>query len=106
MGRGGICRGRGGFADGLSGGRKAAVAGRRSLHGKLVCIENTAILLIDCPDRKGIVAAIANFLYDHGANILHADQHQDNDLGLFFMRVEWSLADFDLSAGALPAVIQ
>jgi formyltetrahydrofolate deformylase len=62
--------------------------------------------LIDCPDRKGIVAAIANFLYDHGANILHADQHQDNDLGLFFMRVEWSLADFDLSADALPGAFQ
>jgi formyltetrahydrofolate deformylase len=71
-----------------------------------VCIERTAILLIDCPDRKGIVAAIANFLYDHGANILHADQHQDNDLGLFFMRVEWSLADFDLSADALPTAFQ
>jgi formyltetrahydrofolate deformylase len=52
----------------------------------------TAILLVDCPDRKGIVAAIANFLYQHGANILHADQHQDNKLGLFFMRVEWGLA--------------
>jgi len=43
------------------------------------------------------VAAIADFLYSHSANILHADQHQDNQLGLFFMRVEWSLDDFDLS---------
>jgi formyltetrahydrofolate deformylase len=43
------------------------------------------------------VAAIADFLYTHGANILHADQHQDNELGLFFMRVEWSLEDFDLT---------
>jgi formyltetrahydrofolate hydrolase len=58
---------------------------------------HTAILLIDCPDRKGLVAAIADFLYTHGANILHADQHQDNELGLFFMRVEWSLQDFDLT---------
>jgi formyltetrahydrofolate deformylase len=57
---------------------------------------NTAILLIDCPDRKGLVAAIAEFLYSHNANILHADQHQDNELGLFFMRVEWSLDDFDV----------
>ena len=57
---------------------------------------NTGILLIDCPDRKGLVAAIANFLYQPGANILHADQHQDNEQGLFFMRVEFSLADFDL----------
>jgi len=59
-------------------------------------LSNTAILLIDCPDRKGLVAAISTFLYRHGANILHADQHQDNDLGLFFMRVEWALEDFDL----------
>ena len=62
---------------------------------------NSAILLIDCPDRKGLVAAIANFLYAHGANILHADQHQDQDLGLFFMRVEWALEEFDLSPEAL-----
>lgn len=59
-------------------------------------MKNTAILLIDCPDRKGLVAAISSFLYAHSANILHADQHQDNDLGLFFMRVEWALEDFDL----------
>ncbi|MBI2384168.1 MAG: formyltetrahydrofolate deformylase [Gammaproteobacteria bacterium] len=63
-------------------------------------MKNTAILLIDCPDRKGLVAAIADFLYSHNANILHADQHQDAEQGLFFMRVEWDLADFDL---AIPA---
>ena len=56
----------------------------------------SAILLIHCPDRKGLVAGISNFLYQHGANILHADQHQDNDLGLFFMRVEWDALDFEL----------
>ncbi|MFB3778379.1 MAG: formyltetrahydrofolate deformylase [Bryobacteraceae bacterium] len=59
-------------------------------------MEDTAILLIDCPDRRGIVATVANFLYSHGANILHADQHQDNELQLFFMRVEWSLEGFGL----------
>ncbi|MCX6638167.1 MAG: formyltetrahydrofolate deformylase [Acidobacteria bacterium] len=59
-------------------------------------MRDSATLLIHCPDRKGLVAAISNFLFAHGANILHADQHQDNELGLFFMRVEWSLADFDL----------
>jgi formyltetrahydrofolate deformylase len=57
----------------------------------------TGILLIDCPDRKGIVAAVAEFLYRHNANILHADQHQDAQRGLFLMRVEWDLAGFDLS---------
>ena len=48
-------------------------------------------MLIDCPDQKGLVARVAGMLYERGANILHADQHQDHDLGLFFMRVEWSL---------------
>jgi formyltetrahydrofolate deformylase len=61
-------------------------------------MKNTAILLIDCPDRKGLVAAIAEFLYRHNANILHADQHQDAERNVFLMRVEWDLADFDLTA--------
>ncbi|MGZ8261566.1 MAG: formyltetrahydrofolate deformylase [Methylotenera sp.] len=62
-------------------------------------MKNTATLLITCPDSKGIVAAIADFLYQHDANILHADQHQDAENGLFLMRVEWDLAGFSL----LPA---
>ena len=56
-------------------------------------MNNSAVLLIDCPDRTGLVARVAGMLYRHGANILHADQHQDHDLGLFFMRVEWALAE-------------
>ena len=54
-------------------------------------MRNSAVLLIDCPDRKGLVARVAGLLYERGANILHADQHQDHELGLFFMRVEWGL---------------
>ncbi|HPT29098.1 MAG TPA: formyltetrahydrofolate deformylase, partial [Bryobacteraceae bacterium] len=56
----------------------------------------SATLLINCPDSKGLVALVAGFLYEHGANILHADQHRDDSLGLFFMRNEWDLADFSL----------
>jgi formyltetrahydrofolate deformylase len=67
---------------------------------QLMNMPDSAVLLIHCPDRKGIVAAISGFLYDHGANILHADQHQDHDLGLFFMRVEWDVTDFDLDEPA------
>src|SRR5579875_2911187 len=59
-------------------------------------MSDSAILLIHCPDQKGIVAAVAGFLYQHGGNILHADQHQDTEQSLFFMRVEWGLAGFDL----------
>jgi formyltetrahydrofolate deformylase len=61
-------------------------------------MRNTAVLLIDCPDRKGLVAAVASLLYRYGANITHADQHQDREAGLFFMRVEWILEGFDLEA--------
>jgi formyltetrahydrofolate deformylase len=56
-------------------------------------MKDSAVLLIDCPDRKGLVARVSGLLYQHGANILHADQHQDHELGLFFMRVEFSLSD-------------
>jgi formyltetrahydrofolate deformylase len=59
-------------------------------------MKNTAILLIDCPDRKGIVAAVGEFLYRHNANILHADQHQDAERDLFLMRVEWDRKEFTL----------
>jgi formyltetrahydrofolate deformylase len=54
-------------------------------------MNDSAVLLIDCPDRKGLVARVSGLLYEHGANILHADQHQDHEQGLFFMRVEFAL---------------
>jgi formyltetrahydrofolate deformylase len=56
-------------------------------------MKDSAVLLIDCPDRKGLVARVSGLLYERGANILHADQHIDRYLGTFFMRVEWGLAD-------------
>ncbi len=54
-------------------------------------MNDSAVLLLDCPDRKGLVARVSALLYEHGANILHADQHIDHEAGLFFMRVEWAL---------------
>ena len=60
---------------------------------------NSAILLISCPDQKGLNAAIAEFIFRNNGNILHADEHQDEDLGLFLMRVEWDLADFAIPMG-------
>jgi formyltetrahydrofolate deformylase len=54
-------------------------------------MSDTAVLLIDCPDQTGLVARVSGLLYEHGANILHADQHVDHEMGLFFMRVEWAL---------------
>ncbi|CAB4243839.1 Formyltetrahydrofolate deformylase [Methylacidimicrobium sp. AP8] len=63
----------------------------------------SAVLLISCPDQKGLVSAIADFLFEHGGNILHADQHQDAELGLFLMRVEWDLEGFSLDLSEVPA---
>jgi formyltetrahydrofolate deformylase len=56
----------------------------------------TAILLISCQDRKGIVAGITNFIYQNNGNIEHADQHIDSQSKTFFMRIEWSLDDFKI----------
>ncbi|MGD0478857.1 MAG: formyltetrahydrofolate deformylase [Terracidiphilus sp.] len=61
-------------------------------------MKDSAVLLIDCPDRKGLVARVSGLLYERGANILHADQHIDHGLGLFFMRVEFELEGFDLES--------
>ena len=69
-------------------------------------MKNTATLLITCPDAKGIVASIAEFLYQHNANILHADQHQDAENNLFLMRVEWDLAGFKLDESAFDAAFK
>ena len=54
---------------------------------------NTARLLISCQDRPGIVAAVSQFLYSHGANVLNSSQHStDPSGGTFFMRMVFYLA--------------
>lgn len=59
---------------------------------------NTATLTISCPDQRGIVAAVSQFLHNHGANIIHSDQHStDPSGGTFFMRMEFYLKDLDLA---------
>ncbi|EDP75404.1 formyltetrahydrofolate deformylase [Hydrogenivirga sp. 128-5-R1-1] len=60
---------------------------------------DSAILLISCPDRKGIVKEIASFIADNGGNILHFDQHIDSQKGIFFARVEWDITDFRFRGG-------
>ncbi|MFZ9739593.1 MAG: formyltetrahydrofolate deformylase [Prochlorotrichaceae cyanobacterium] len=57
----------------------------------------TAILLLSCPDQKGLVAKIANFIYANGGNIIHSDHHTDSETGLFLSRIEWQLDGFNLS---------
>jgi len=55
---------------------------------------STAILLMHCPDRQGIVAVATRFINANGGNIIYLDQHVDRDEGEFFMRVEWQLENF------------
>ena len=59
----------------------------------------SAVLLLSCPDRKGVVATISGFVFQHGGNILHADEHSDVDSGTFLMRVEFDPAEFDVPLG-------
>src|SRR5688572_4944368 len=65
-----------------------------------------ATLLVSCPDRRGIVAALAQVLYGHGANILDSDQHTDSEAGLFFQRLRFDLAELMTDRVALERSIQ
>jgi formyltetrahydrofolate deformylase len=64
-------------------------------------------LVITCPDRPGIVAAISRLLFDQGANIVHADQHSTaQGAGQFYMRVEFRLPDLETRGAALEAALR
>lgn len=56
-------------------------------------LEHQGVLLVSCPDRRGIVAALAQLLHGHGANILSAAQHRDANVGQFFQRIEFDTSD-------------
>jgi formyltetrahydrofolate deformylase len=59
--------------------------------------EPLAILLVQCPDRPGIVAAISSFLFRHGANIIDFEQHTSEDEGgVYFTRLEFQTGHLDL----------
>ena len=66
----------------------------------------TAKLLIACPDRSGIIAAVAGFIAEHAGNIIEADQHSDSQENAFFMRVEIEREGFGLSPNSFPSLWQ
>jgi len=68
-------------------------------------VDHTATLLVCCPDRKGLVAALAQVLYGHGANILDADQHTDPVAGQFFQRIKFDLAELHTDRTSLENAI-
>ena len=55
-----------------------------------------AIVLISCPDQRGITATVTDFVFQHNGNIIHADQHIDEQTNTFFMRIEWALDGFKI----------
>ena len=63
----------------------------------------SAVLLISCPDRKGLVAVISDFVFRHDGNILHADEHRDAETGLFLMRVEFDPSGMDVDLDELAS---
>lgn len=66
----------------------------------------TATLLVACPDRKGLVAALAQLLYAHGANILDAQQHADRDGRRFYQRIHFDMADLDIPRESLEDLLR
>ena len=60
-----------------------------------------AILLLSCPDQRGLVSRISHFIYERGGNILDLDEHVDPEDHLFFIRVAWNMDKFTIPANQL-----
>jgi formyltetrahydrofolate deformylase len=66
----------------------------------------SATLLMTCPDQRGLVHRISEFIFSHGGNILFADQHLDDRTAMFLSRVEWDLSEFDLKHSEIRNAFQ
>ena len=66
----------------------------------------TGVLLVSCPDQRGIVAAVASFVAAHGGNVIDLQQHTDHTDGAFFQRVEFELDAFDLARDDIPGAFE
>jgi len=69
-------------------------------------MSDTATLVVSCPDRKGLVAALASLLHDHGANIREAQQHLDPEEHIFSQRIHFDLTDLDLPRAQLEELLR
>lgn len=58
--------------------------------------DNTAVLLMHCPDQPGILATVTEFINQHKGNIIYLDQYVNREEKIFFMRVEWQLDTFQI----------
>jgi len=59
-------------------------------------VSATGVLLLSCPDQRGVVASVADFIASHNGNIVHAEQHTDDVEKVFFQRVEFEIDGFDI----------
>jgi formyltetrahydrofolate deformylase len=66
-------------------------------------MSGNAVLLLSCPDQRGVVAAVAEFIARHDGNIVHAEQHVDAVEGVFFQRVEFELEGFAVAPDEIRA---
>ncbi len=66
---------------------------------------NTAILLLSCPDRVGLVSRISNFIFERGGNIIDLNEHVDIDTHTFFIRVAWDLSGFSVPRSGLSEAL-
>src|SRR5690348_1727413 len=81
---------------------EAITASRKNSSGTILPLDGgeimnrSAILRVQCPDQKGLDAALAEFIFRAGGNILHFEQHMVRDLGLYLARIEWDLDGFQI----------
>ena len=66
---------------------------------------STATMLIHCPDEKGIILSVTNYISRNNGNIVDLDQHVDSEQKIFFMRVEWTLSDFNIQEKILVLIL-
>ncbi len=66
----------------------------------------TAILLLYCPDKPGIITDLTRFITDNGGNIVYLDQYVDRHDGIFFMRIEWELLEFTVPRDKINEYIE
>ncbi len=67
----------------------------RGKHSEATAVDESGkplsvVAMLFGPDRRGLVARVAGWIYEHGGNVLHADQHRDAEENVFFRRIEWT----------------
>mgnify|MGYP003481834827 FL=1 len=69
-------------------------------------MQPTAILLLHCPDKLGIITEITKFITDNHGNIVYLDQYVDKVDSRFFMRIEWELTNFAIPSDKIEEYIE